>query len=63
MIGVPDEIYGEVVGAFVVRAEDCYDKLDAEDARHWSRKRLSHLGNAERLLRQYGVEKSAEVQQ
>jgi acyl-CoA synthetase (AMP-forming)/AMP-acid ligase II len=40
VVGIPDERYGEVVAAFVVRQDGC--DLAAEDVREWVRERLSH---------------------
>jgi acyl-CoA synthetase (AMP-forming)/AMP-acid ligase II len=49
VVGVPDEKYGEVVGAFVVLAKDNSSGLDeqiiTEELREWVRQKLSnHLG-------------------
>ena len=43
VIGLPDERYGEVVAAFVVKREG--ERLEEEDVRTWVREKLSgHLG-------------------
>ena len=47
VVGLPDEKYGEVVAAFVVRHGESREEpmLAAEDVREWVRQRLSsHLG-------------------
>jgi acyl-CoA synthetase (AMP-forming)/AMP-acid ligase II len=49
VVGVPDEKYGEVVGAFVVLAKGNSSGLDeqiiTEELREWVRQKLSnHLG-------------------
>ena len=48
MVGVPDKRYGEVVGAFVIRAASSGDpkaaqaeRLGVKDIREWARARLS----------------------
>ncbi|KAL9086072.1 MAG: hypothetical protein Q9165_007284 [Trypethelium subeluteriae] len=46
VVGLPDERYGEVVAAFIVRHSDSREEalLDAAEVREWVRKRLSsHL--------------------
>ncbi|KAF2171793.1 hypothetical protein M409DRAFT_18026 [Zasmidium cellare ATCC 36951] len=45
VVGLPDERYGEVVAAFVVRSRDAKgEALDAAEVREWVRERLSgHL--------------------
>ncbi|KIW04484.1 uncharacterized protein PV09_04243 [Verruconis gallopava] len=43
VVGLPDERYGEVVAAFVVRKQDgAGQQLTTEDVRNWVRKQLSH---------------------
>jgi len=45
VVGLPDERYGEVVAAFVVRRDGGDGGIGAEDVRRWVRERLSnHLG-------------------
>jgi len=45
VVGLPDERYGEVVAAFVVRRDGGDGGIGAEDVRGWVRERLSnHLG-------------------
>ena len=41
VVGVPDERYGEVVGAFVVRHGDGEGKLSGKEAREWVEEKLS----------------------
>jgi len=44
-VGLPDEKYGEVVAAFVVRKKE--DGIGADEIRAWVRERLSsHLGES-----------------
>ena len=43
VVGLPDERYGEVVAAFIVRQPDSDGKkLAVEEARNWVREKLSH---------------------
>lgn len=43
VVGVPDEKYGEVVGAFVVPANHkTSETVDKEELRRWVREKLSH---------------------
>ncbi|KAL1991740.1 hypothetical protein VTN49DRAFT_5048 [Thermomyces lanuginosus] len=43
VVGVPDEKYGEVVGAFVVPANHkTIESMDKEELRQWVRQKLSH---------------------
>jgi acyl-CoA synthetase (AMP-forming)/AMP-acid ligase II len=43
VVGLPDERYGEVVAAFVVRKHGAGgEKLDADEVRTWVREKLSH---------------------
>lgn len=45
VVGLPDERYGEVVAAFVVRntgAGAGDDKLEEEEMRNWVKEKLSH---------------------
>lgn len=45
VVGLPDERYGEVVAAFVVRRQGEGKELERKDVREWVRDRLSgHLG-------------------
>lgn len=40
VVGLPDEWYGEVVAAFVVKRKE--GSLEADDVRDWVREKLSH---------------------
>ena len=42
VVGLPDERYGEVVAAFVVRRKGEEDKLSEVHIQSWVRERLSH---------------------
>jgi acyl-CoA synthetase (AMP-forming)/AMP-acid ligase II len=42
VVGLPDERYGEVVAAFVVRHTGDEGKVSADEVRSWVRKKLSH---------------------
>jgi acyl-CoA synthetase (AMP-forming)/AMP-acid ligase II len=42
VVGLPDERYGEVVAAFVIRHEGDDGDVDAEGVRSWVRDKLSH---------------------
>jgi acyl-CoA synthetase (AMP-forming)/AMP-acid ligase II len=45
VVGVPDEKYGEVVGAFVVPREQGEEARTTDQIKQWVRERLSnHLG-------------------
>lgn len=49
--GLPDERYGEVVAAFIVRQEGDEGRVSADEVRKWVRERLSHhLGECFLLL-------------
>lgn len=42
VVGIPDERYGEVVAAFIVRHEARDEQITADDVRRWVREKLSH---------------------
>lgn len=42
VVGLPDERYGEVVAAFIVRHEGHLGKVSAAEVRTWVREKLSH---------------------
>ena len=49
VVGLPDERYGEVIAAFVVRAP--HENVSANDIKSWVREKLSHhLGRLSSLI-------------
>jgi acyl-CoA synthetase (AMP-forming)/AMP-acid ligase II len=40
--GLPDERYGEVVAAFVVKHDEAEGEITADEVRAWVREKLSH---------------------
>lgn len=50
-MGVPDERYGEVVGAFVVPKDQGKGAITIDEIKQWVRERLSnHLGESIEIL-------------